>query len=322
MANLLVGEYCVSVKNLHKSYNNIHAVNGITFDVEYGKVFGILGPNGAGKTTTIKLLTTLLKPSSGKILIFGKDITMHPLEIKKKVGIVSQRPSYENNLTVEKSIEMYGQLWDVPTEIRKRRTKELLHVFQLEGIRKTKNDDLSIGQRRRVQVAREFVHDMDLLFLDEPTVGLDPTVRRVLLDYILEKVMNGLTVIFTTHVMEEAEYLCDKIAIINRGRIVALDTPSRLRQVYGEIKSLEIKFRKVQAESVLPLMETIPGCEKNIEVPEPHVIRINSKDAQYIMTQMIGIFSQNSIEVENITLTDPTLEEVFLKTVQSTNDTE
>jgi ABC-2 type transport system ATP-binding protein len=202
-------EYCISVSNLKKQYskNNAYAVNSITFNVRYGTVFGFLGPNGAGKTTTLKILTTLLNPSSGSVHIFGKDLVKNQSDIKKRIGVVSQNPSFEANLTVERALDLYGMLWGLrDRKIRKEKVNEILDTFELASIRNAKNDELSIGQRRRVQVAREFMHDMDLLFLDEPTVGLDPSARRLLLDYIKVHVKSGLTVFFTTHIMEEASH--------------------------------------------------------------------------------------------------------------------
>ncbi len=186
---------CIQVSNLRKEYGRKKtALDGISFTVDYGKVFGFLGPNGAGKSTTIKILTTLLNPSSGNVLIFGKDITNKASEIRKKIGVVSQQPSSENNLTVERALDLYGLLWGINGNRRYDKVNEIIDAFDLQEIRKTKNDELSIGQKRRVQVAREFIHDMELLFLDEPTVGLDPSARRMLLDYIKKQVKSGITV--------------------------------------------------------------------------------------------------------------------------------
>mgnify|MGYP006129530473 CR=1 FL=1 len=221
---------CINVDHLSKSYGSVKAVNDITMSVKSGQVFGFLGPNGAGKSTTIKLLTTLIQPSSGSLRILGIDAIKNPLKVRHKIGVVLQQPSYEPTLTVEKSLEKYGMMWNVPKIERKNRMEKLLEDFDLTEIRKKRNEDLSIGQRRRVQVAREFMHDMDLLFLDEPTVGLDPSARRKLLDYLKNKVKTGLTIFFTTHILTEAEYLCDEIAIIDQGKILAVDTPDALKK--------------------------------------------------------------------------------------------
>ncbi|HEX2230759.1 MAG TPA: ABC transporter ATP-binding protein, partial [Nitrososphaeraceae archaeon] len=275
-------QYCISVHELWKYYNrDIAAINGISLDVEYGKVFGFLGPNGAGKTTTIKILTTLFRPSSGKVYLFGKDIVKHSAEVRKRIGVVLQQPSFEANLTVERALDLYGFLWGLASEKRKDRLRELLHAFDLESLRNTKNDELSIGQRRRVQVAREFMHEMDLLFLDEPTVGLDPSARRMLLDYIKRQVKAGLTVFFTTHIMEEAEYLCDEIAIINKGKILAFDTPAGLKQKYGGIKTIEIKLKNIPVRSILHLINRVVD-NTHISIPETKTICIGSINAQEI----------------------------------------
>ena len=203
---------CISVSQLKKKYGDKNALDGVSFEVNYGKVFGFLGPNGAGKSTSYKILTTLLLPSSGNVKIFGLDVNKSSSAIRKRIGVVSQQPSSEANLTVERALDLYGLMWGIGRTKRKEKITEIINSFDLQEIRNVKNDELSIGQKRRVQVAREFIHEMDLLFLDEPTVGLDPTARRVLLDYIKNQVKSGLTVFFTTHIMEEAEYLCDDIA--------------------------------------------------------------------------------------------------------------
>src|SRR5438128_6554556 len=157
---------CIEARSISKSYDGILAVDSIDLLVPTGKIFGFLGPNGAGKTTTIKLLTTLVPPTGGTIRILGMDAISTPLEVRKRIGVVLQQPSYEPTLSVEKSIEKYGMMWNVERKTRNDKVEELLSAFDLQEIRKTKNEDLSIGQRRRVQVAREFMHDMELLFLD------------------------------------------------------------------------------------------------------------------------------------------------------------
>jgi ABC-2 type transport system ATP-binding protein len=308
--------YCISVFDLHQTYSSFHAIDGISFNVEYGKVFGFLGPNGAGKTTTIKILTTLMRPSSGTVRIFDKDILSHSMEIRKRIGVVMQQPSFEANLTVERALDLYGFMWKLPSRKRKEKVMELLDAFDLESLRNVKNDELSIGQRRRVQVAREFMHDMDLLFLDEPTVGLDPSARRTLLDFIKRQVRDGLTVFFTTHIMEEAEYLCDQVAIINRGKIIAFDTLTELKRKYGEVKTVEIKLKNVSAKSALYLIESLASGKKTyIETPELNTLRISSTNGQEIMIKAIESLSKNGIQIENIAINSPSLEDIFLTIV-------
>ncbi|MGI0029724.1 MAG: ABC transporter ATP-binding protein [Nitrososphaera sp.] len=311
---------CISVSDLRKSYqHSVYAVDGISFDVEYGRVFGFLGPNGAGKTTTIKVLTTLVRPTSGRVSIFGKEIVRHSREIRKRIGVVLQEPSFEANLTVEHALELYGMMWRVPGEKRRDRARELVEKFDLSSFKNMKNDELSIGQRRRVQVAREFMHDMDLLFLDEPTLGLDPAARRSLLDYVKKHVQSGLTVFFTTHIMEEAEYLCNEIAIINKGKIIATDTPDGLKQKYGGVKAVEVKLKDVQAQAVMQFIRPMLADGSSIETPAEDTIRISSAEAQELLVRIIKSLSRNSIQIESVSVNPPTLEEVFLAAIDNSN---
>lgn len=305
---------CIQVSELYKSYGSVIAIDGVSFEVGYGKVFGFLGPNGAGKTTTIRVLTTLIPPTSGIVKVFGKDIVRNSKEIKKRVGVVLQEPSFEANLTVERALDLYGLMWRIPGEKRRDKVRELVEKFDLESFKNMKNDDLSIGQRRRVQVAREFMHDMDLIFLDEPTVGLDPAARRMLLDYVKKHVQGGLTVFFTTHIMEEAEYLCDEIAIINKGKIIAIDTPSGLKQKYGGVNAVEVKLKDPIAESTLNIIRPIAGSSA-IDLPAEDTIRIASADAQEMLVKIIELLSRNAIQIKSVSLNPPSLEEVFLTVV-------
>ncbi|MGI0019937.1 MAG: ABC transporter ATP-binding protein [Nitrososphaera sp.] len=308
-----MADYCISVSDLRMNYGNFVAVDGVSFNVDYGRVFGFLGPNGAGKTTTIKVLTTLLHPTSGSVSIFGKDVVKHAKEVKKRIGVVLQEPSFEGNVTVEKALDLYGMMWGVPGEKRRDRARELVDRFDLQEFKGKKNDELSIGQRRRVQVAREFMHDTDLLFLDEPTVGLDPAARRMLLDYVKKHVHGGLTVFFTTHIMEEVEYLCDEIAIINKGRMMAIDTPAGLKQRYGGIKALEIKL-KGTAQSVMDIVRPVAGGSA-IEIPAEDTVRISSQNAQELLVKLIEALARNSVQIESVSVNPPTFEEVFLTVV-------
>lgn len=306
---------CIEAKSLFRSYGNVIAVDGIDLSVESGKIFGFLGPNGAGKTTTMKLLTTLIPPSSGSITILGMDASRHPLDIRKKIGVVLQQPSYEPTLTVEKSLEKYGMMWDIDIKTRRDRVEELLTAFDLQDIRKKKNDDISIGQRRRVQVAREFMHDMDLLFLDEPTAGLDPSARRGLLDYIKGKVRDGLTIFFTTHILEEAEYLCDEIAIINRGKIIAVDTPDELKNKFGREKTIKIRIGHMQ--EILGILQGVGNYE--VSHDEGTVITIHSADSEQILVKILQVLQSNDIKIEDLSVVPTSLEEIFLTVVKNSN---
>ncbi len=307
----------IIAKSLYKSYNSVNAVDGIDLSVKSGQVFGFLGPNGAGKSTTIKLLTTLIPPTSGELTILGIDAKKNPLEIRHKIGVVLQQPSYEPSLSVEKSLEKYGLMWDVPRKTRKKRVEELLSDFDLNDIRKKKTEDLSIGQRRRLQVAREFMHDMELLFLDEPTIGLDPSARRKLLDFLKRKVKEGLTIFFTTHVLTEAEYICDEIAIINKGKIIAVDSPEDLKNRFGRKKTIKIHLGEVNKK--LPdLLSDVKDCQ--IDFNSGTNITINSDESELILLKVLQILNSNSIVIEDLSAMPTNLEEIFLKVVNESNE--
>ncbi|MFB5598060.1 MAG: ABC transporter ATP-binding protein [Nitrosopumilaceae archaeon] len=307
---------CITTNSLYKVYDGVKAVDSIDLSVKSGQVFGFLGPNGAGKSTTIKLLTTLIPPTSGSINILGIDAVKKPLEVRSRIGVVLQQPSYEPALTVEKSLDKYGMMWDVDRKNRIDRVEELVESFDLEAIRKKKNEDLSIGQRRRVQVAREFMHDMELLFLDEPTLGLDPNARRKLLDFLKSKVKTGLTIFYTTHVLTEAEYLCDEIAIINKGKIITVDSPDELKNRFGHEKTVKIHLPEINKE-VSSLLSGIKDCR--IDFKPGTNITIQSNESEIILMKVLQILNQNNIVVEDLSAMPTNLEEIFLKVVNDSN---
>ncbi|MGB0855442.1 MAG: ABC transporter ATP-binding protein [Nitrosopumilus sp.] len=304
---------CIDVNHISKSYGSFNAVDNLTLSVKSGQVFGFLGPNGAGKSTTIKILTTLIPPSSGSISILGIDAIKNPLKIRHKIGVVLQQPSYEPTLSVEKSLDKYGMMWNVSKDKRKKRVGQLLKDFDLTSIRKTRNEDLSIGQRRRVQVAREFMHDMDLLFLDEPTVGLDPNARRKLLDYLKNKVKTGLTIFYTTHILTEAEYLCDKIAIIDKGKIITVDSPDALKNKFGKEKTIKIHLLENRSE-ISSLLNRISDCK--IDFDSGTNITIHSKQSELVLLQVLKILNDNNITIEDLSAVPTNLEDIFLKMVR------
>lgn len=306
----------ITARSILKSYGTITAVNGIDLDVQAGHIFGFLGPNGAGKSTTIKILTTLIPPTNGTIEVLGINAIKHPLEVRKRIGVVLQQPSYEPNLSVEKSLEKYGMMWNIDRKTRKERSEELIDVFDLNKIRKRKNEDLSIGQRRRVQVAREFMHEMDLLFLDEPTVGLDPTARRNLLDYLKNKVKTGLTIFYTTHVLTEAEYLCDEIAVINKGKIIAVDSPNNLKNTFGQEKTITIHLSE-RHDGLSELLSGIADCI--IDFNTGTNITIQSGKSEIVLSQILQILIENNISIEDLSAIPTTLEDIFLKMVKDSN---
>lgn len=302
----------IAATNLSKSYGELVAVNGIDIQVESGHAFGFLGSNGAGKSTTIKMLTTLIQPTRGRLSILGINALRNPLKVRDRIGVVLQQPSYEPTLSVEKSLTKYGMMWNVSSDERQRRAEQLLHDFELTHLKKRRNEDLSIGQRRRVQVAREFMHDMDLLFLDEPTVGLDPSARRSLLDYLKEKVRDGLTIFYTTHVLSEADYLCDEIAIIKEGRILVSDTPSSIKKNMRRKKIITLRTN-VNDTTAREVLSGIDDCTVESGMGA-HVV-IESTEPEETLLRVLSRLHQNNIKMREISAEAATLEDIFLETV-------
>jgi ABC-2 type transport system ATP-binding protein len=213
----------ISVQNLVKNYGNFEAVKNISFEVYEGEIFGLLGPNGAGKSTTLEIIETLREKTSGKILVDGIDLDDHPNEIKKIIGVQLQTSGYYPNLSLVELIDLFAGLYN-----RNVNALELLEMVNLRDKAKSKVKELSGGQKQRFSIATTLINDPKIIFLDEPTTGLDPQARRNLWELVQSIQARGTTVIITTHYMDEAEYLCHRVAIIDSGKIVALATPDRL----------------------------------------------------------------------------------------------
>jgi len=232
----------IRVENLVKSFGQVTAVGGITFDVRPGEIFAFLGPNGAGKTTTIQMLTTLLRPTSGSITIDGLDPAAKPLEVRKRFGIVFQDPSLDHELTAYENMDLHGVLYHVPRKLRHERTETLLKLFELWDRRDARVKTFSGGMKRRLEIARGFLHTPKILFLDEPTLGLDPQSRNQLWTHVRSlNESEGTTVFLTTHYMDEAERVAHRIAIIDHGKIVAQGTADELKK-QTNTESLEGAF--------------------------------------------------------------------------------
>ena len=210
------------------------AVDNLSLNIQSGEIFGLLGPNGAGKTTTIRMLTMLTRPTSGDILYNGKNIFDHEQEIKKYIGVVPQHINFDQDLTVWENMELHGRLHHMPTKQRRNRISELLEYVELQDRVNDSVKKLSGGMKRRLLIVRALMHNPKILFLDEPTVALDPQVRRRIWDLIRRLPKDGVTVVLTTHYIEEAENLCNRVAILNKGKLIKLDTPMQLCRQLGK----------------------------------------------------------------------------------------
>lgn len=240
----------IQVQNLVRKFGDITAVGGITFEVHSREMFAFLGPNGAGKTTTIQMLTTLLRPTSGSIALDGLDPAARPLDARRRFGIVFQDPSLDYELTAYENMDLHGVLYHVPRRVRAERIQSLLKLFELWDRRDSRVKTFSGGMKRRLEIARGFLHAPKILFLDEPTLGLDPQSRNLLWTHVRQlNETEGVTVFLTTHYMDEAERVAHRIAIIDHGLIVAQGTPQELKQQTGT-DSLEGAFLKLTGTSI------------------------------------------------------------------------
>jgi ABC-2 type transport system ATP-binding protein len=240
----------IRVENLVKTFGELRAVDGVSFHVEPGEVFAFLGPNGAGKTTTIQMLTTLLRPTSGSMALDGLDPVTHPLEVRRRFGIVFQDPSLDNELTAYENMNLHGVLYHVPRRVRGERIELLLKLFELWDRRDSQVKTFSGGMKRRLEIARGLLHTPKILFLDEPTLGLDPQTRNQLWTHVRHlNETEGVTVFLTTHYMDEADRAAHRIAIIDHGKIVAQGTSAQLRQQTGA-DSLEGAFLKLTGTTI------------------------------------------------------------------------
>lgn len=224
----------VSLQNVHKVFDKVPVVNDLSFSIETGEMFGLLGPNGAGKSTTIRMLTTLTRPSSGQIEIAGYDVVRQPLQVKQNIGVVLQQISVDADHTVWENMELHGRLHHISNPKRQRLINQWLEYVELADRRDAMVKTLSGGMKRRLQIARALLHEPKILFLDEPTVGLDPQTRRRLWEIIRDLNKQGMTMLLTTHYMDEVEFLCARIGIMDAGQLIELGTLQQLKAQHGE----------------------------------------------------------------------------------------
>lgn len=224
----------VSLQNVHKTFDKLPVVNDLSFTIETGEMFGLLGPNGAGKSTTIRMLTTLTRPSSGQIEVAGYNVVRCPSQVKENIGVVLQQISVDADLTVWENMELHGRLHHIPNPERQRRINQWLEYVELADRGDAVAKTLSGGMKRRLQIARALLHQPKILFLDEPTVGLDPQTRRRLWEIIRDLNRQGMTMLLTTHYMDEVEFLCNRIGIMDAGQLIELGTLQQFKERHGE----------------------------------------------------------------------------------------
>ncbi|HEY4563009.1 MAG TPA: ABC transporter ATP-binding protein [Thermoanaerobaculia bacterium] len=305
----------VEVDKLTKRFGDFVAVDAVSFSVEAGEVFGFLGPNGAGKTTTIKMLTGLLLPTSGRGTVAGLDVLRQGKEIKRHIGYMSQLFSLYADLTVEENIAFFSGLYGVPRERRAARRDWVLEMAGLQEQRGRLTGDLSLGWKQRLALGCAVLHEPPVLFLDEPTSGVDPISRRGFWDLIYALAAAGTTVFVTTHYMEEAEF-CHRLALMNRGKLIALDTPARLRE---GLREPLLEARTSDGTRAIEALEGAPGVgQAGLFGRAVHISLKEGEDADRDKARLAELLAGRGIEVESIERIEPSLEDVFIALVERT----
>jgi len=306
----------ISVENLVEVYSDgTKAIDDITFNVKEGEFFGFLGPNGAGKSTTIKILTTLLKKTSGKVTVAGHDIDSSAPAIRKIIGVQSQETTVDGDLTGRENITLQGHFQQMHGAELKNRVNELLALVGLESTADKRARNYSGGMKKRLDLATALVHKPKLLFLDEPTTGLDPQSRNAIWSY-LEKLNKdeGITIFLTTQYLEEADRLCKRLAIIDFGKIVTSGTPAQLKQEIGA-DSIKIRIENCERDKLKAkeLLKSLTGVTQVIDAGSEDCLNVFTKQAGMLVADIVRAFDSSDIHLESVTFSSPTLDDVFLK---------
>lgn len=302
-------ENAIKVSNLTKYYHDFLAVDHINFEVREGEIFGFLGPNGAGKTTTIRILTGQIKPTSGFAIIAGFDVEKEPIKAKEHVGVVPEVSNLYDEMSAWDNLIFAAELYGVSKKEREIRAKELLELFELYERRRNRVGNFSKGMKRRLTIATALIHKPDILFLDEPTTGLDVQSSRTIRNLLKELNKNSVTIFLTTHYIEEADQLCQRIAILNQGKIVALDNPEKLKSFIEERHIIEISFSPFG-----DLEDRIRGLNYVTEILRlGDKLRLYVKDASEAIPLLIDFARENNLRILSISTLKPSLEDAFIK---------
>jgi len=300
----------IEVNDLTKYYGDLLAVDHINFTVRQGEIFGFLGPNGAGKTTTQRMLTTLLEPTEGRIVINGHDLARDAYPVKRQMGLVPEESNVYTELTAWDNLMFTAQLYRVPRAERAGRVRELLDTFGLWEKRDVKVEDFSKGMRRRLSIAMAIIHRPTLLFLDEPTPGLDAQSARAIKDLIRQLNAEETTIFLSTHQIEEANQLCDRVAIIDHGQIAAIDTPERLKQAFQRVQSVEVALEP-DGGAHGDALAALPGVTTPVKMGDKW--RLYTEDPSALLPRVMGYAERQGLRVVSLSTLGPSLEDVFLE---------
>lgn len=293
----------IELSDLKKYFKDVKAVDGVTLSIRQGEIFGLLGPNGAGKTTILNILCTLLKPTSGTATVGNHDIRKEKDAVRRTIGIVFQDPSLDDQLTAYENLDLHGRLYHIPRSIRRQKMAELLELVELGNKQHVLVKTFSGGMKRRLEIARGLLHQPQVLFLDEPTLGLDPQTRRHIWEHIEQlNRTKKITIILTTHYMDEADALCHRVAIIDQGRISAIDTPAQLKKkIGGEVISIKTGDKFHPDQPWVKSITQLDGC-----------VNLTVDEADRKLSSLMKIAGEKGITIDSITIHKPTLEDVFL----------
>ena len=300
----------IEVADLVRDFGEIRAVDRVSFSVEEGEIFGFLGPNGAGKTTTVRMLTTLLKPTAGSIQIGGIDAVRHPYQARRQIGLVPEESNVYTELSAWENLIFSARLYRVPRGERERRAAELLEGFELGEKRDVKVQVFSKGMRRRLAIAMALIHRPNILFLDEPTSGLDVRSARTIKEIICQLHADGTTVFLTTHQIEEASQLCERVAIINRGRLAAIDRPERLKQTVQSAQAVEIAFDR-GGPNLEGILRRLPGVTDVAKLGDKW--RLYTSEPPALLPLLFDFAGQREMRILTVNTLGPSLEDVFLR---------
>jgi len=304
-------ENAIEVKVLTKFYGSLLAVDRVNFTVKSKEIFGLLGPNGAGKTTTIRMICGMLRPTSGTAVIAGFDVSQKPLEVKRRIGLVPDISNLFGELSARVNLEFMGKLYGLDKKTRRERIDQVLELFQL----KERQNDLvkyySKGMHRRLTVAAALLHQPEILIMDEPTSGLDAQTARLVREILISLNKEGRTILLTTHQIEEADKLAQRVGIIDLGKLIALDTPEQIKNSTQGMRALEIKILNGEDQQKwLPILRQAEGVD-NASLAEGK-IRILSKDLSQMIPTVVNLVDKHGGRIENISVAQPTLEDAFI----------
>jgi len=301
----------LEARNLVKNYGDFAAVKGISFDIEEGEIFSLLGPNGAGKTTTISMLSTLFLPTSGEATIGGHPITREPMAVRNLIGVVPQDLALYEDLTARENLAFWGQMYGLSGKKLKERIDQVLEQIGLTDKAKNRVKTYSGGMKRRVNIGVGLLHKPRLLFMDEPTVGIDPQSRRAILDSVKDLNKQGMTVLYTTHYMEEAAELTDRVGIIDHGELIALGTQAELTKQVGEMETLILHVgENDDPERLAAAIRTLKGVLK-ADVTD-HAVTVIVPEAEEALAPAVTKANELGVKIHSVDMLEPNLEAVFL----------